>query len=71
MSDDARDFSNIETRSIIKNFFLQGKTPKKIHAILTEKLGVHAPLNATVKNWVAQFKHGDFSTCGGLIKFTS
>jgi len=42
---------------------LQGKTPKKIHAILRETLGEHAPLYATVKNWVAQFKSGDFSTC--------
>jgi len=44
-------------------FFLQGKTPKKIHAILTETLGEHASSYATVKNWVAQFKRGDFSTC--------
>jgi len=44
-------------------FFLQGKTPKEIHAILKETLGEHAPSYATVKNWVAQFKHGDFSTC--------
>jgi len=27
------------------------------------KLGEHAPSYATVKNWVAQFKRGDFSTC--------
>ena len=44
-------------------FFLQGKAPKEIHAILTETLGEHAPSHATVKNWVAQFKRGDFSTC--------
>jgi len=43
--------------------FLQGKVPKEIHAILTETLGEHAPLYATVKNWVAQFKRGDFSSC--------
>ena len=42
---------------------LQGKAPEKIHAILKETLGEHAPLYATVKNWVAQFKRGDFSTC--------
>jgi len=42
---------------------LQGKAPKEIHAILTETLGEHAPLYATVKNFVAQFKRGDFSTC--------
>jgi len=43
--------------------FLQGKAPKEIHAILTETLGEYAPLYATFKNWVAQVKHGDFSTC--------
>ena len=36
---DARDFNNIETRDVIKIFFfLQGKAPKEIHAILTETL---------------------------------
>jgi len=44
-------------------FFLQGKAPKEIHAILTDTLGEHAPSYATVKNWVALFKHGDFYTC--------
>jgi len=34
------------------------KVLKKIHAILTETLGEHAPSYATVKNWVAQFKGG-------------
>ena len=43
--------------------FLQVKTPKEIHAILKETLGEHAPSYATVKNWVAQFKRGDFSAC--------
>jgi len=45
------------------SFFLQGKAPKEIHAILTETLGEHAPSYATVKNWVTQFKRVDFSTC--------
>jgi len=53
------DSNNMETRAV-KFFFLQGKAPKEIHTILA---GEHAPLYATVKNWVAQFKHGDFSTC--------
>ena len=30
------------------SFFLQGKAPKEIHAILTETLGEYAPLYATV-----------------------
>ena len=44
-------------------FFLQGKAPKEIHAILKVTLGEHVPPYATVKNWVTQFKRGDFSTC--------
>ena len=63
MSGDASDFNNIETRGVINFFFLQGKAPQKIHAILIETLGEHAPSYATVKDWVAQFKRGDFSTC--------
>jgi hypothetical protein len=43
-----------------------GKEPKEIYAILTETLRERAPLYATIKNWVAQFKRGDFSTCVGL-----
>jgi len=61
MSGYARDFNNMETRAVI--FFLQGKAPKEIQAILIETLGEHAPSYVTVKNRVAQFKHGDFSTC--------
>jgi len=53
----------METRAVIKFYFLQGKAPKEIHAILKETLGEQAPSYATVKNWVAQFKRGDFSTC--------
>ena len=43
--------------------FMQGKAPKEIHAILIETLGEHAPSCITVKNWVVQFKHGDFFSC--------
>ena len=48
-------------------FFLQGKTPKEIHAILTETLGEHAPSYATVKNRVAQFKRGVFPPVMRLV----
>jgi len=44
-------------------FFPASKATKDIHAILKEALGEHAPSYAIVKNWVAQFKRGDFSTC--------
>jgi transposase len=66
MPGDLHDFSNIETQTVVKFIFLQGKAPKEIHTILTETLGEHAPSCATIKNWVVQFKHGDFSTCGAL-----
>ena len=83
MSGDAR-FQQWDVSCHQVFFFLQGKAPKEIHAILTETLGERAPLYATVKNWVAQFKRGDFSTCDAprpgrpktvttleIIKFTS
>ena len=66
MSGDTRDFNNIERRAVIKFFFfffLQSKAPKEIHSILPETLGEHAPRYDIVKNWVVQFKSGDFSTC--------
>ena len=67
-SGDARDFENMETQAVIKLFFfLQGKVPKEFHAILTETLGENAPSYATVKNWVAQFKRGDFSPVMPLV----
>jgi len=42
---------------------LQGQAPKEIHAMVVETLGEHAPSYVTVKNWVAKFKLGEFSTC--------
>ena len=64
MLGDARDFNNMEKRAVIKVFFpLQGKAPKEIYVILRETLGEHALSYATVKNWVTQFKRGDFATC--------
>ena len=66
MPGDAHNFNNMDTRAVIKFvvfFFLQGKVLKEIHAILIETGGEDAPSYATVKNWVAQFKRGDFSTC--------
>jgi len=62
MSGDARDFNTWRRELLSSPPPLQGKAPKEIHAILTETLGGHAPSYATVKNWAAQFKRGDFST---------
>jgi len=64
MSGDARDFNNMETRAVVKFLFsCKARRRKEIHATLTETLGENAPSYATVKNWVTQFKCGDFSTC--------
>ena len=64
MSGDVRDLKNTETRYVVKFFFpLQDTAPKEIHAILIETLGENAPSYANVKNWMAQFKRSDFSTC--------
>jgi len=63
MSSDARHFNNTETRAVVKFFFPAKQGVEGNYAILTETLGEHAPLYATVKNWVTQFKRGDFSTC--------
>ena len=53
---DARDFNNIETRSCQVFFFLQGRAPKEIHAILTETLACFLPgrakdLSALLYSW--------------------
>ena len=66
MSGDARDFNYMETRAVIKFFFLparQGAEGNSSHSERKKTLGERAPLYATVKNLVAQFKRGDFSTC--------
>jgi len=44
---DARDFNNIETRAVIKTFFLHSKAPKEIEAIMTETLACFLPGRAT------------------------
>jgi hypothetical protein len=61
MSSDVR-ISTTSRRELSSPFFLQDKPPKKIQVSLIEKLGARAPSYATVKNGVAQFKRGDFST---------
>jgi len=64
MSGDARDFNNIATQAFIKVFSSparQGAEGNSRHS--DRNSGEHAPSYATIKNWVAQFKRGDFSTC--------
>ena len=49
MSRDARDLTTSRRELSSRFFFLQGKAPKEIHAILTETLGEYAPSYFTVK----------------------
>jgi hypothetical protein len=68
-----RVISTTSRRELSSRFsFLQGKAPKEIHAILKVALWEYAPSYASVKNWVAQFKRGDFFTgdapCHGRLK---
>ena len=60
---DARNFSNIETRAVIKFFFfLQGKAPKEIHAILAETLACFLPGRAKDLSALLYFL-GIYSIC--------
>ena len=60
---DARDFNNTKMWADIKFFFpaRQGAEGNSHHS--DRNIRGNAPSYATVKNWVAQFKRGDFSTC--------
>ena len=60
-----RDF-NMEKRAVIEFFFSarQGAEGNSHHS--GRNMGEHTPLYVTVKDWVAQFKRGDFSTCDAL-----
>jgi hypothetical protein len=55
-----RDFICIETGAV--NFFFKERL-SWIFTPFLKNIREHAPLYATVKNWVAQFKRGDCSTC--------
>jgi len=60
-----RAISTTSTRELSSSFFSCKARCLRKFAILTETLWEHAPSYATIKNWVAQFKRGDFSTCDG------
>ena len=64
MSGDARDFNNIETRAAIKVFSFparQGAEGNSRHC--DRNIRGTSTIVCHVKNLVAQFKRGDFSTC--------
>jgi len=68
---DARDFNKIETRSVMKFLFLQGKAPKETYAILTETLACFLPgrakeLSAPLYLWLSHvrvFRHQYTRSC--------
>jgi len=60
MSGDALGY-NSETR-VVKFFFSCKARRRRKFTPFSQTLGEHAPSYATVKNWVAHFKRGDFST---------
>jgi len=64
MSGDARDFNNMEMRAVFEFFFPAGQGAKgNSH---------HSDRNirgtCTIKNWMTQYKRGNFSTCPGRPK---
>jgi len=64
MSDDGSRVQQYGDASCHRAFFFFARQGAEGNSrILTEALGEHAPSYATVKNWVTQFKRGDFSTC--------
>ena len=62
MSGDARNFKNIETRAAINSSSSSSSPCKAMPQRKCTPLGEHTPSYATIKNWVVQFKRGDFST---------
>jgi len=62
MSGDDGDFNNTLNPAVLSSF-VQVNPQKEIHAFLIETIGEHAQSGVNAKNWVTQFKRGDFSTC--------
>ena len=59
-----RAISTTSRRELSSRFFFlarQGAEGNSRHS--AETSGEYVPSYTTVKNWVSQFKHGDFSTC--------
>jgi len=63
MSRDVRDFNNMEKRAVIKFIFFarQGAEGNSRHS--ERNIRGTCTIICQRKNWMAQFKRGDFSTC--------
>jgi len=66
MSGDARDFNNIETRAVIKFFPARHGAEGNSHHS-DRNIRAKYTIVCHRKNWVAQFKRGDFSTCDAYV----
>ena len=66
MSGHARDFNNSETRAVISSPPPARQDAERNSRHSDRNIGEYAPSYATVRNWVAQFKRGDFSTCDAM-----
>ena len=63
MSGDACDFNNIEMQAVIK-YFLRTRQGAKGNSHHSDRnIRGTCTIVCHRQNWVAQFKHGDFSTC--------
>ncbi|GFG35425.1 hypothetical protein Cfor_01120 [Coptotermes formosanus] len=56
------EFTMKESREVMKFLFLKGKSAKEIYDDMLVTLDENGPSSSTVKNWVARFKTGYFST---------
>jgi hypothetical protein len=56
------EFTTKESREAMKFLFLKGKSAKGIYDDMSVTLDEKGPSSSTVKNWVARFKTGHFST---------
>ena len=65
MSTEVVKIEKTEYRSIIKYLFLKGLKGKEIYDDMFKTLGNLCPSYATVKNWVASFKRGEFAVEDG------
>ena len=62
MSGNAHDFNNMEMRAV--KFFFPARQSTEGNSRHSERnIKGKCTIICTVKNWVAQFKYGDFSTC--------
>jgi len=63
MSGDARHFNNNQTRAVIKFFFFPARQGAEGNSLHSDRNIRGTCTIVCHRQWVAQFKRGDFSTC--------